>query len=412
MKHTLRALRHRNYRLYFLGQGVSLIGTWMQTLAMSWLVYRLTRSTVMLGTTGFVSQIPSLLLTPLTGVMADRGNRLRTLIVIQSLAMVQAFILAFLVLTGRVEVWHILVLSAFLGCITAFDIPIRQSFVIEMIERREDLGNAIALNSSLFNSASLIGPSAAGILIAAAGEGVCFLLNGLSYLAVLAALLAMKVPRAKHGPRKSRVLGEIREGFAYAFGFPPIRSILSLLAMMSMTAVSYQTLMPVFAGEILHGGPHTLGFLMGSSGIGALTGSMYLASRRNVRGLGKVIVAATMLFGVGVAVFSFSRLLWFSMLLMVFIGFGIMVQMGACNTILQTIVEDDKRGRMMSLFTMALLGTAPFGSLFAGWLASKAGAPYTILGAGLCAISASLFFAGKLDTLREKVRPIYEAKGI
>lgn len=412
MRHTLRALRHRNYRLYFVGQGVSLIGTWMQTMAMSWLVYRLTKSTILLGTVGFVSQVPALILTPLAGVLADRGNRLRKLVIIQALAMLQAFILAVLVLTGRIEVWHILLLSAFLGCITAFDIPIRQSFVIEMIERREDLGNAIALNSSLVNGARLLGPSIAGILIAAVGEGVCFLLNGLSYLAVLGALLAMRMRPDKHMERQSKILGEIREGFIYAFGFLPIRYLLSLLALMSMAAISYQVLMPVFAEELLHGGPNALGFLMGFSGVGALTGTIYLASRRNVRGLGRVIVAATFIFGSGVIAFSFSRQLWVSMLLMIFIGFGMIVQMASCNTILQTIVDDDKRGRVMSLFTLAFIGTTPFGSLFAGWLASKIGAPQTVLAAGICAIAGSLIFAWKLNVLKESVRPIYETKGI
>ncbi len=411
MRHTLRALRHRNYRLYFVGQGVSLVGTWMQTLAMSWLVYRLTKSTILLGTVGFVSQIPALVLTPLAGVLADRGNRLRKLIIIQALAMFQAFVLSVLVLTGRIEVWHILFLSAFLGCITAFDIPTRQSFVIEMIEHREDLGNAIALNSSLVTGASLLGPSIAGILIAAAGEGVCFLLNGLSYLAVLTALLAMRMRQKERTSRQSRILHEIKEGFVYSLGFSPIRSILSLLALISLT-ISYQVLMPVFAKELLHGGPHTLGFLMGSSGVGALAGSMYLASRKTVRGLDRVIVAATSIFGFGLIAFSFSRQLWISMLLMFFIGFGIMVQMAACNTILQTIVDDDKRGRVMSLFALSFMGTMPFGSLFAGWLASRIGAPYTVLAAGICAVSGSLFFAGRLNSLRDIARPIYETKGI
>ncbi len=412
MKHTLRALRHRNYRLYFVGQGISLIGTWMQNLAMGWLVYRLTKSTVLMGTVGFAGQLPSLALTPLAGVLADRGNCLRRLIIIQALAMLQAFILALLVLTGRIDVWHILILSACMGCITAFDIPTRQSFVVEMIERREDLGNAIALNSSLVNGASLIGPSVAGIVIAAAGEGACFLVNGVSYLAVLAALLAMQMPGTGHKPHKSRIIGQIKEGFAYAFGFSPIRSLLLLMALMSLAAMSSQVLMPVFAGEILNGGPHTLGFLMGCSGIGALAGSMYLASRKNVRGLGKVIVASTSIYGLGITAFSFSRELWVSMLLMVFSGFGIMVQMAGCNTILQTIVDDDKRGRVMSLFTLAFMGMAPFGSLFAGWLASKIGAPFTVLGAGICVIMGSCFFAARLDEMRARVRPIYEAKGI
>ncbi len=412
MKHVLRALRHRNYRLYFAGQGISLVGTWMQSIAMSWLVYRLTGSVMLLGATGFISQIPAFLLAPLAGALADRGNRLRKLIVIQSLAMVQAFILALLVLSGVVRVWHIMLLGGLLGCVSAFDIPTRQSFVIDMIEDREDLGNAIALNSLLVNGATLLGPSIAGVVIAVMGEGLCFLLNGVSYMAVIAALLAMTIAPHREERRSTGIIEEVKEGFSYALNFRPIRTILMLIYVISLTGMSYQVLMPVFAAQVLHGGPHTLGFLMGASGIGAFAGSLYLASRKSVPGLGRIIAMAAAVFGSGLIFFSMSRYLWLSLLLMAAAGFGVMVQMAACNTVLQTIVEDDKRGRIMSLFTMSFMGAAPFGSLIAGGLASRFGAPDTVLLAGLCAVTGSILFARRLGVLRESVRPVYEIKGI
>jgi len=407
-----RALHHRNYRLFFGGQGVSLIGTWMQQIAMSWLVYRMTQSAFLLGVIGFLGQIPAFLLSPFAGVLIDRWNRHRILVGTQSLAMIQAFILAFLTLTGTIAIWHIIILALSLGFVNAFDMPTRQAFVVEMVETGEDLGNAIALNSFLFNGARLLGPSIGGILISLLGEGVCFLLNGISFIAVIAALLAMKMTKREIRSKSSHVLQGIKEGFTYAFGFPPIRSLLLLLGLVSLAAMPYTVLMPVFAKNILHGGPHTLGFLLGASGVGALVGAIYLASRKSVLGLGRLIVIALNIFGIGLIAFSVSRVLSLSLLLLAFTGFGMMVQMASTNTVLQTIVEEDKRGRVMSLYTMAFMGMVPFGSLLAGTLASKIGAPGTIMISGLACILGSILFARKLPALREMVRPIYIEKEI
>jgi MFS family permease len=407
-----RALSHRNYRLFFGGQGISLIGTWMQQIAMSWLVYHITQSAFLLGFVGFLSQIPVLLLSPFAGVLIDRWNRHRILICTQSLAMIQAFVLALLTLTGTIAIWHIIILALFLGFVNAFDMPTRQSFVVEMVETGEDLGNAIALNSFLFNGARLLGPSIGGILISLLGEGMCFLLNGISFIAVIIALLAMKITKREIRSRSSQVFKGMKEGFTYAFGFPPIRSLLLLLALTSLTAMPYTVLMPVFAKNVLHGGPQTLGFLLGASGVGAAVGAIYLASRTSVLGLGKLIVIASSIFGIGLIAFSISRILWLSLLLLVLTGFGMMVQMASSNTVLQTIVEEDKRGRVMSLYTMAFMGMAPFGSLLAGSLASRIGAPGTITISGVACILGSILFARKLPLLRELVRPIYMRKGI
>jgi MFS family permease len=412
VKHIFRALRHRNYRLFFGGQSISLVGTWMQQVAMSWMVYRLTNSVLLLGIVGFSGQIPAFFLTPLAGVIADRYNRHRVLIVTQTLAMLQALILSALVLTNRITVEQIVALSIFLGLVNSFDIPVRQAFTVEMIEEREDLGNAIALNSSMVNAARLIGPSLAGVLIAAFGEGICFLLNGVSYLAAIGVLLAMKIAPRKIKPPDTHVLHELKEGFVYAFNSTPIKSILILLSLVSLMGVPYQVLMPVFARDIFHGGSITLGFLMAMSGIGALTGAIYLASRKSVIGLGKIIPLFSGLFGLAVIAVALSGVLWFSMPVICVAGFAMMVQMAASNTVLQTIVEEDKRGRIMGLFTMAFMGMVPFGSLLAGSLASKIGAPNTLLLGGTCCVIGALIFVRKLPSLREKIRPIYIEKGI
>jgi MFS family permease len=412
VKHIFRALRHRNYRLFFGGQSISLVGTWMQQAAMSWLVYRLTNSAFLLGIVGFSGQIPAFFLTPFAGVISDRHNRHRVLIVTQTLAMLQALILSALVLTNRITVGQIVALSIFLGLVNSFDIPVRQAFVVEMIEEREHLSNAIALNSSMVNAARLIGPPLAGILIAAFGEGICFLLNGVSYIAVIGSLLAMKIAQRKIKPPDTHVLNELKEGFIYAFNFKPIRFILILLALVSLMGVPYQMLMPVFARDIFHGGSITFGFLTAMSGVGALTGAIYLAGRKSVIGLGKIIPLASGFFGLAVIVFALSGVLWFSMPVICVAGFAMMVQMAASNTVLQTIVEEDKRGRIMGLFTMAFMGMVPFGNLLAGSLASKIGAPNTLLLGGTCCIIGALMFVRKLSSLREKIRPIYIQKGI
>ncbi|HEY5513916.1 MAG TPA: MFS transporter [Geomonas sp.] len=402
-----RALSYRNYRLFFFGQGISLVGTWMQQVAMSWLVYRLTGSALLLGTVGFTSQIPTFLVAPFAGVLADRCNRRRMLLATQGLAMAQAFLLSYFVLTGSIQVWQIIALSLLLGVVNGFDIPVRQSFVVDMVEEKHGLANAIALNSSMVNAARLIGPSVAGLLISLVGEGACFLLNGFSYLAVLISLALMRVaPRPVRKVRTS-ILHELREGVSYAANFAPIRLILLLLALVSLMGMPYAVLMPVFAKDVLHGGPHTFGFLMAASGVGAFASTVYLASRRSVLGLERLIAVSCALFGAGVAGFALSSLLWVSLLCLAVAGFGAMMQVAASNTILQTIVDDDKRGRIMSLFTMAFMGMTPFGSLFAGALAARIGAPVTVQIGGLACLVGALLFAARLPALREKVRPIY-----
>jgi len=407
-----RALTHRNYRLFFGGQGVSLIGTWMQQIAMSWLVYRLTNSVFLLGLIGFSSQISSLFFSPFAGVLSDRWNRHRILVVTQSLAMIQAFILAFLTLTDVVAVHHLIILSIFLGLVNAFDMPTRQAFVVEMVEKRADLGNAIALNSFLFNGARLVGPSFAGILISILGEGMCFLLNGISFLAVIIALLAMKMTPTKEDFEKPRVLQGLKEGFIYAFGFPPIRSILLFIGWISLVGTANTTLMPVFARDILHGDSKTYGFLMAAIGVGAIIAAIFLASRKSVLGLGRVIVIGSGIFGIGLILFSLSHILWLSFLLLLLTGFGMMVHMASSNTILQTLVDDDKRGRVMSLYAMAFMGTAPLGSLVGGSLAGWIGAPITLIVVGTSCLIGSLLFRRILPSLRIMIRPIYVKKGI
>ena len=357
IKTALRSLRSRNYRLFVAGQSVSLIGTWMQQVAMSWLVYRLTGSAFLLGVVGFTSQIPTFLLAPFAGVLADRWNRRPLLIITQALALVQAALLATVVLTGIVQVWHVIVLSLLLGVVNAFDIPIRQSFVVEMVDNREDLSNAIALSSSMVQAARLIGPSIAGLLVASVGEGVCFLLNSASYLAVLLALVAMRLGPSSHlKKQRQHVLHELREGFSYSFGFGPIRSILLLVALISLTGMPYVVLVPVFAKEILHGGAHTFGFLMTAAGCGALIGTATLASRKSVLGLGNTIVRGTVILATGIASFALSSYFPFSLVSLVVAGFGAVTVIASSNTVLQTILEEDKRGRVLSFFTMSFMG--------------------------------------------------------
>lgn len=412
MTAAFRSLKHRNYRLFFAGQGISLIGTWMQQLAMSWLVYRLSNSALLLGVVGFAGQIPSFLIAPFAGVLADRWNKRRVIVITQTLSMIQAFALAALVLTKVIAVWHIIVLGILLGCVNAFDITTRQAFVPDMIENKEDLGNAIALNSSLFNAARLIGPAIAGILIAVVGEGMCFLLNGISYIAVIIALLMMKVEKAPRREVKASFRNEIGQGFSYVFGSVPMRSILLLLALISFTGVPYSVLMPMFAGNILHGGAHTLGFLMAASGLGALGGTIFLASKKGALRLGMMTPVAGMVFGAGLMAFSYSRIFFLSMLLMSVSGFGIMVQMASSNIVLQSIVEDSKRGRVMSFFAMAFMGTAPFGSLLAGGLADRIGAPATLFLCGVCCLLGSIAFSSKLPSIQQELAPIYIQKEI
>lgn len=401
LRTSLRALRYRNYRLFFIGQGVSLIGTWMQRVAMGWLVYRLSDSAFLLGLVGFTNMIPTFILMPIAGVLVDRWNRHRIIVATQTLAMVQAFILAGLVVTGLIQVWHIIVLGLLLGVVTAFDGPARQSFVVHMVDHREDLGNAIALNSTAFNIARLVGPSVAGALLALTGEWLCFLLNAVSFLAVIVALLMMKVPRHTTSEPPKDVLRSLKEGVAYTYANAPIRTVLVTLAIVGLMGMQYGTLMPVFARDILHGGPQAFGLLLTSTGCGALVGALYLASRTGSIALGRQIPLAIGLFGTSLVMFSLSHHLWLSLALMVTTGFGQIVHTASSNTVVQTIVDEDKRGRVMSLYMMAFMGTAPFGNLLAGWLASAIGAPNTLLVSGGACVLAALYFAWRLPSLKQ-----------
>jgi MFS family permease len=411
-KNFVRALSSRNYRLYYGGQGISVIGTWITRVATSWLVYRLTGSALMLGVTGFIGQLPVFLFAPFAGVLVDRANKHRILLVTQALSMIQSFLLAVLTLTGVITVLHIILLSALQGFINAFDVPGRQAFLSEMIEKKEDIGNAIALNSSMVNSARLLGPSIAGVIIAGFGEGICFTIDGFSYLAVIASLLSMQLRPAEPHPRRKQFFLEFMEGFHYSFGFTTIKAILLLLALSSMMGMSYSVLMPVFASKVLGGGAHTLGFLMSASGLGALIGAFVLASRESVRGLGRWIVIASSMFGLGLMAFSFSSYLSLSLVLLLAVGFGMMVHMAASNTILQTISEERMRGRVMAFYSMAFMGMTPFGNLLAGTLADLIGAQWTTFLGGFVCVAGSMLFLRVLPKLREQIRPIYMQLGI
>jgi MFS family permease len=407
-----RTLSYRNFRLFFIGQGISLIGTWMQQVAMSWLVYSLTNSAFMLGFISFVTRIPIFLASPFLGVLADRWNRHRIVVITQSLSMLQALVLAFLVLTHLVQVWHLIALSLFIGMVNALDIPSRQSFLVEMVEKKEDLGNAIALNSSLVNAARLMGPTVAGLLIALVGEGLCFLINGVSYVAVIVALLMMDLTPRKVERKHLPMFREFGEGARYAYGFAPTRAILLLLSVVSLMGMSFMVLLPIFAVSIYHQGAGGLGFLTGATGAGALVGAIFLATRKSVLGLGRTIFMAAFIFGLGLLLFSHFPLFWPALGLLSVASFGMMVFLASSNTILQTIVEDDKRGRLMSFYAMSFMGVAPFGSLLAGGLAGRIGAQNTVLAGGLICVAGGLWFASRLPKLRAMVRPIYVQKGI
>ena len=393
LRSVARALRHRNYRLFFSGQSLSLIGTWMTRIATAWLVYRLTHSAFLLGLVSFASQAPLFFLAPFAGVWVDRWNRHRTLLVTQILSMLQSFALAVLALRGTITITELLWLSLAQGLINAFDMPARQAFVVQMIEDRADLGNAIALNSSMVHVARLLGPSIAGVVIAAVGEGYCFLADGVSYIAVIVSLLAMRLGQPQPRRQNASAFQELREGWRYALGSVPIRSVLCLLALVGLVGMPYITLMPIFAGSVLQGGPHTLGFLMGASGGGALLAAMLLASRRDVAGLGRVVGIATAVLGAALIAFGLSRSLALSLLVIPVVGGSLMNHTAGSNTILQTIVEEDKRGRVMSFYSMAFMGMSPFGSLLAGVLAARIGAPKTlILGGIVCLVGAAWFW--------------------
>ena len=408
---ALRALRHRNLRLFFAGQGISLVGTWMQQVAMSWLVYRLTDSAFLLGVIGFSSQFPSLVLAPFAGALADRWSRYRMVVTTQTLAMVQAGVLAALVITGAIQVWHLVALAVVAGVINGVDIPARQALLVKLVDGQEDLPNAIALNSSMFNGARLVGPALGGVLIGWWGEGPVFVLNAVSFVGVLGALAMMRLPGGRGAPA-GPVLRHIREGFGYAFGFPPIRDLLVVLAGVSLMGIPYVVLFPVFARDILGGDASTLGLLTACSGAGALSGALYLASRDTVRGLGRLIGRASAFFGAMVIAFALSTNLVLSCVTLVVGGFGLMLTTASINTVLQTLVGEEMRGRIMSLYTMAFMGMMPLGSLAGGAVASRLGAPLAVaLGGGGCLV-LSLWFWRRIDELRELVLPVYEARGV
>jgi len=400
---ALRSLRHRNYRLFFAGQLVSLTGTWMQSVAQAWLAYSLTHSAAVLGIVGFAGQIPALLFSPAGGVVADRFARRRVLLATQATSMVLAFTLAALTLGGQVSISWILVLAALSGVVNAFDIPTRQAFAVDMVGR-DDLVNAIALNSSIFNGARVLGPAIAGVLVARIGEGWCFLVNGVSYFAVLGSLLAMRLPAPARGAHATTAWASVREGFVYASRARPVRALLLLLGVVSLTGMPYVVLMPVFAREILGGGARELGLLMGCAGVGALLGAIVLASRRHVKGLGTFIAICAGGMGISLIAFALSRDFRLSALLLVPVGFFVMSQMASSNTLIQSLIPDAMRGRVMSLYAMMFMGMAPIGALVAGFLAARIGAPATLAGGGAICIAGALLFARHLPALRLEAR--------
>jgi MFS family permease len=397
--HPFRALRHPNFRLFFSGQLVSLVGTWMQRVAEAWLIYRLTHSAFLLGVLGFASQVPVFFIGPLGGHVADRYERRRILVATQTASMLLASGLALLTLTGLVREWHLLLFAALLGVVNAFDIPARQAFFVQMVSR-EDLINAIALNSSMFNGARVVGPAVAGLLVAAIGEGWCFLANAVSYLAVIAGLLMIRLPRQTAEPDVKSVWANVAEGFRFVATAAPVRALLILIGLVSFTAMPYAVLMPLFADRIFHQGAQGLGILMGASGVGALIGSLMLAMRSSIRGLGRWIATACGILGVALIVFGVSRNFVFSAGVLVIVGMALMVQMASTNTLIQSMVPDALRGRVMSVYSMMLMGMGPFGALLAGSIAAHIGAPYTVAAGGAVAIAGAIVFALRLPALR------------
>ena len=405
-------MRHRNFRLFFPGQSISLIGTWMTRVATSWLVYRLTRSALLLGVVGFAGQIPTFLLAPFAGVLVDRLNRRKMLVWTQALAGLQSLALAGLTIAKVINIQEVLWLSALQGLINAFDMPGRQAFLVQMVEDKQDLGNAIALNSSMVNMARLVGPALAGLVIGAVGEGYCFLIDGISYLAVIASLLMMRLNVAPARVSAAPMLEQLKEGWTYVHTFRPIRTILLLFALISLMGMPFMVLMPIFASKVLRGGPHTLGFLLGASGVGALISAISLALRKSVRGLTTMIQISAGVFGLGLICFGLSRVLLLSLFLMLIVGFGMMQGLAASNTVIQTLVPEDKRGRVMSYYTMAFVGMTPFGSLLAGALAHRLGAPHAVMITGAFCVAGAVWFSTQLKSIRKIMRPIYVEMGI
>lgn len=410
VREAARALRHRNYRLYFFGMLISFTGTWMQSVAQGWLIYRLTGSAWLLGLAGFASQVPVFLLAPLGGVMADRHSRHRIIIITQIVAMLQAFALAVMTMDGVITVNAVFALAVLLGIVNAFDLPARQSFMAELVDR-EDLMNAIALNSSMIQGSRVVGPALAGLLVGWLGEGPCFLINGISYFAVLAGLFAIRVSRERTDVSDETALSHLREGFDYVRHTRPVRALLLLVAFVSIFGLPYIVLMPIFASEVLSGGPRALGVLLGAGGTGALAGALTLAARRRVQGLGRVVTFSVAVLGSSLILFALSRNLIVSTVLLVPVGFSLLLQMAASNTLVQTMVADRMRGRLMSFYAMSLMGMAPFGSLLAGAVASRFGAPVTVAAGGALCLGASLLFWSKLPQLGREAAPILVAQG-
>jgi MFS family permease len=408
----VRAFRHRNFRLYFGGQSVSLIGTWVQQIALGWTIYELTHSSLLLGVVSFAGQLPLFVVTPFAGVLVDRWNRHRTLIVTQILSLLQALALALVVSTQTLQVWNLIALNLFAGIVLAIDLTARQAFIVEMVGSGRDLPNAVALNAFVINGGRMLGPAIAGLLLTIVTPAVCFFLNAISYIPVIAALFAMRIKRNVRVPSPSRALDDLVEGVRYSLGFPPIRAVLLLVALVSLLGMPYAVLMPIFAAEVLHGGARTLGLLMTAPGVGALVGTVYLASRKTILGAGKRVAAGAIIFGSGLIATGLAHDLLLASIALAFVGLGMIVQLATSNTVLQTIVDDDKRGRVMSLYTMAVMGMAPFGSILGGALAHRIGVPTTFLLGGIVCVGGAVLFATRIRVLRPMVLPIYARKGI
>jgi len=412
IKNIFSSLNSRNYRFYFTGQGISLIGTWMQNIALSWLVYRLTGSVFLLGLVGFTSQIPTFILSPFTGVITDRYNRLKIMTFAQVFFMLQAFAMAFLVLFNLIEVWHIIVLSIVFGTITAFDAPARQSLVIDLIDDPKDLGNAIALNSAIFNAGRLVGPAIAGVTIAVVGEGICFLLNAISFIAVIVALWQIKIPVKETDIHPKNFRKSFAEGLHYTFQSVPIRTLILMLAILSMIGLPFTVLLPAYAKEILYGGSDTLGYLMSGLGAGALLGAVYMAARKTVLGLSKLLSTSVVILGLSIVLAALSNNIYFSLIVFFFGGISMVLSLSSINTMLQTIADEDKRGRVMSFYAMALLGTTPIGNLLSGTMATAIGISYTFFISGIITVLSGIWLMLNLKTFRKYVNPIYVNKGI
>ena len=408
----VRAFRHRNFRLYFGGQSISLIGTWVQQVALGWTIYELTHSSLLLGVVSFAGQLPLFVVTPFAGVLVDRWNRHRTLIVTQTLSMLQAFALALVVSMHMLNVWNLIGLNLFAGIILAIDLTARQAFIVDMVGSGHDLPNAVALNAFVINGGRMLGPAIAGLLLTIVTPAVCFFLNAISYVPVIAALFAMRVKKHVQLAEQGRAVDDLIEGVRHSLGFPPIRAVLLLVALVSLLGMPYAVLMPIFAAEVLHGGAHTLGLLMTAPGIGALLGTIYLASRKSIRGAGIRVVAGAITFGAGLIALGVVHSLPLALIALGFVGLGMIVQLATSNTVLQTIVDDDKRGRVMSLYTMAVMGMTPFGSILGGALAHVIGVPTTFLIGGAICVGGAILFATKIRVLRPMVLPIYARKGI